>query len=372
MSWAKRWGTFRSKNSLARLFLVLLVPVAILALDFYRYPVLFSKYTPPKAGNINEILRNGSAPLGNYRGHRVFASIGEISDPRFLYFIRNGTTGLAISAYVENQKDHTIIQGALQGAMIDRLQSISKTQAVALADQFSKLSSPSSWDVSDFSLDLSATEHRQFPVNRIVLVALPTGHPDATELRKALVRMMIVSQEANIANLVVPPLTVRIGEHAKDSLSFGEFFQAFLSAIPIADYPDRLYLSLDQSWPTAELQDAMESLNGAWRQTVTDEEGNYVVYRHDLRLTLVALVVCLIVCSFSVNYTLKNFLIIFFAFIGLALGADKWFAPLVVGGNANALLEAQAVILLIMAVAFPLIVTWNPRNVFDTQGDKHE
>jgi len=372
MSWTKIRKLFRVRNSFPRLALVSLVPIVILAVDFYRYPVFFSKYTPPGGGSINEVLRNGSVPLGNFRGHRVFASIGEISDPRFLYFIQNGTTGLVISAYVEMVKGQSTVQGALQGAVIDRVQSISKARAVTLVDYFSNLTAPSSWDVSDFPLGLSDAEYRSFPINRVLVVALPIGHPDTAELKKALVRTMITSQDAHIANLVVPPLTVRIAEHATDSLSFSDFFQAFFSAIPVADYPDRLYLSLDQSWPTAELQSAMESLNVAWHQTVTDEEGNYVLYRHDLRLIMVALLVCLIVCSFSVKYTLKNCLIISIAFIALALGADQWFSPLVAGGNANSLLEAQAVVLLTMAVAFPIIVTWTPRKVFDRNGDNDD
>jgi hypothetical protein len=368
MGWTKFRSLFRTRNGPVRLSLVLLAPIIILAVDFYRYPMLFSKYTPQGAGNINEVLRNGSVPLGNFRGHQVFASIGEISDPQFLYFIRSGTTGLVVSAYVETVKGQSTVQGALQGAVMGRVQSVSKAKAVTLADHFSNLTAPSSWDVSDFPLDLSDAEHQVFPINRVLVVALPIGRADAAELKKALVRTMIASQDAHIANLVVPPLTVRIAEHAKESLSFSDFFQTFFSAIPIADYPDRLYLSLDQSWPTSELQSAMESLNEAWRQIVTDEQGDYILYRHDLRLIMAALIVCLIVCSFSVKYTLKNFLIISLAFIGLSLGADKWVTPLVVGSNANALLEVQAVVLLIMALAFPLIVTWNPKNVFDRNG----
>ena len=372
MSWAKFRSFFRTRNGPTRLSLVLLAPILVLAVDFYRYPMLFGKYAPPGAGSINEVLRNGSAPLGNFRGHHVFASIGEILDPRFLYFIRGGTTGLVVSAYVETEKGQSTVQGALQGAVIDRVQRVSKAKAVTLADHFSNLTAPSSWDVSDVPLGLSDAEHQTFPINRVLVVALPTGHPDAAELKKALARTMIASQDDNIANLVVPPLTVRIAEHANDSLSFSEFFQTFFSAIPMADHPDRLYLSLDQSWPTSELQSAMESLNEAWRQIVTDEQGNYILYRRDLRLIMATLAVCLLVCSFSVKYTLKNFLIISVAFIALALGADKWFTPLIAGSNAGALLEVQAVVLLVMAVAFPLIVTWNPKNVFDRNGGEHD
>ena len=116
----------------------------------------------------------------------------------------------------------------------------------------------------------------------------------------------------------------------------------------------------------------MEALNEAWRQTVTDEQGNYILYRHDLRLIMVALLICLIVCSFSVKYTLRNFLIISVGFVALALGADKWFTPLVAGSNANTQLEAQALVLLIMAVAFPIIVTWNPKDIFDHKADNHD
>jgi len=371
MGWTGIRSLFRIRNSPARLALVLLVPIVILAVDFSRYPIIFSKFTPEGAGNINEVLRNGAASLGIFKGHRVFASIGEISDPRFLYFIRSGTTGLVVSAYVDTVKGQSTIQGALQSAVINRVQSLSKEKAVALVDHFSNLTEPSSWDVSDVPLDLSAAELRLFPINRVFVVALPTGRPQEDELKKALGRTMIVSQEAHIANLVVPPLTVRIAEHAKDSLSFSDFFRTFFAAIPIADHPDRLYLSLDQSWPTSELQSAMEALNAAWRQTVTDEEGNYILYRRDVRMIMLALLVCLIACSFSVKYTPKNFLIIFFGFVAIAFGADKWFTPLVVGSNANALLEAQAIVLLIMAIAFPIIVTWNPKDVFDHSGDKH-
>ncbi len=76
-------------------------------------------------------------------------------------------------------------------------------------------------------------------------------------------------------------------------------------------------------------------------------------------------------CSFSATYTLKNFVIIALSFVTLGFSAGKWVAPLVVEQGAGAQLLVQIVILVVLAIAFPIIVTWNPKEVFDKDKPQH-
>jgi hypothetical protein len=184
----------------------------------------------------------------------------------------------------------------------------------------------------------------------------------------ALTRSLTISQRAGVANVVMPPIGVRLDDHGNNALSLSTFFKTFFSAVPVADHPDSIYLSLHKSWPSFELEAAIQALNAAWQQAVSDKDGDYVLYRRDIRMVLAALLICLLACGFRVTYSLKNFLIITLTFVGFGIGANKWVEPLATEQSPNVQLLVQIIILIALAAAFPIIVTWNPKDVFGKDG----
>jgi peptidoglycan/LPS O-acetylase OafA/YrhL len=90
-----------------------------------------------------------------------------------------------------------------------------------------------------------------------------------------------------------------------------------------------------------------------------------VLVREELRLILVGAFVCLLASSLHVPITIKNFLIISTAFVGLGFGMLHSLRPFSEDWDAKSRLLVGAVGLLFLALAFPYIPKWNPRELFD-------
>jgi hypothetical protein len=355
------------RNSLPRLALVLFAPLILLAIDFYLYPLVFSQYASQRAASVQDVLKNQVTFLGIFHAHKFFISVDDIFEPNYLSFISHEPNGLLISTFVsESENNKTSVGGALQSATVSQLKSVSMQDSIALQDKLSQLDRSAA--AADLALNIPKDKYQRFPIDRVFIVILPEGHDYLDRLKSGINRSLIRSQRAGLKNVVIPPLGVRYDDHGVNSVALPDFFQTLFSAVPTADHPDNIYLSLYKLWPTFELEAAVQAINSVWQAAVIDEGGDYVLYRRDVRLVLIALVMCLIVCSFRVRYSVKNFLIIAISFVGLGLGANKWVEPLVAGDNYAAQLAVQVVTLIIFALAFPIIVTWNPRNLFG--GDK--
>ncbi len=351
--------------------MVLLVPLAVLGIDLYLFPLLFSRMVIERSAGLVDVLQKQAVELGVFRAHHLYVSIDDIADPQYLSLLPPGATALVISAYIAGDGTQTNADGALLGAVLSRLRRLSSEDHIRLTDELAKLRKPSNWQVTDLALHVPASNFRSFPVDHLLIVALPEGHPDPKNLQAALAQALTVSQRKRLANVIVPTLAVRWDDHGKNALSPSDFFDTFFGGLPVADHPDRIYLSLYKSWPTFQLEETAEALNTRWKLSVSDAEGDYVLYRREIRLVLCALVICLLACSFSATYTLKNFVIIALSFVTLGFSAGKWVAPLVVEQGAGAQLLVQIVILVVLAIAFPIIVTWNPKEVFDKDKPQH-
>jgi hypothetical protein len=179
-----------------------------------------------------------------------------------------------------------------------------------------------------------------------------------------------MAERKNIKNVVVPMLATRWDDSGNNSLSLNRFTNLFFESITPTEHPFTIYLSLYKSWPTFELESASQAVNAAWSVSQVNEGGNdFIIYRRDLRLSLVSLVLCLFVCGFLVTYTVKNFLIVSMSYLGLAIGASKW-VDLVSGQGSTNQLMSQIAVLIVIAVAFPLIVMWNPKDIFGNAGGR--
>jgi hypothetical protein len=353
------------RNSLIRLALVLLLPLLILGIDFYFFPVLLSKNVINHQVSLGDVLEKQNGILGTFRTHRIRVSIDDIQERQYLPFVRGRPNALLVSIFAE--EGGATASGALERAILARTKDLSPNDFITIRSKLAAIGKLSEGQVVDAALNIPAEGYRSFPIDHFFFIVLPTGHPDPERLKKAFGRALDLGQGLGIENFIIPCLATRWDDNGKNALALDQYFKTFFDGLPTATHPDTIYLSLYKQWPSFELEAAVEALNATWQASTEDKDGDYVVYRRDLRLVLIALIICLLVCDFLVKYTLKNFLIVALGFAGLGLGANKWIDILVPGQSANVQLAIEVVILIIFAMAFPIIVTWNPKEIFNTK-----
>lgn len=105
-------------------------------------------------------------------------------------------------------------------------------------------------------------------------------------------------------------------------------------------------------------------MNEAWIKTIEDARDPVPLYRAEIRLTLIFLIVCLITCGFLVKYTVRTFLIVAVAFVTLAVGAKELLAFLSLDSGPIYGFFVRIGVLAVLALGFPAIVSWNPKDIF--------
>jgi hypothetical protein len=95
------------RNGMFRLSIVLLIPILLLGLDFWFFPLLYSIHVP-NAGenlNLNKLLAEKKMRLGTYQAYDIYVSIDDIRDPANLDFISGRPNALIISAFISDDDD---------------------------------------------------------------------------------------------------------------------------------------------------------------------------------------------------------------------------------------------------------------------------
>jgi hypothetical protein len=296
-------------------------------------------------------------------------SLDDITDSRYLNFLSGKPNALIISAFFENNKTF----GELQNAVLKRLRTESPNDYVAVTDKFQDLQDFSAGQVLDIPLHIPENNYRRFSVDDLLVINLPmaNGHPNPKYVETGLKEALNIADRKNFVNIVVPCLVARWNDTGENSLYLSEFFRIFFKSVPLAEKFDRIYLSLYYGWPTLQLESATRALNAAWQETMMRSTEGVKLYRVDFRLIMCFLEVCLIVCAFIVRFTFKNTLIIVVGFVGLAFGSKTWIDSIVEQESGMALLVKFAV-LSVLALAFPIIVTWNPKDIFAQKADDFE
>jgi hypothetical protein len=359
-----RRNKFRENTSL-RLVLVLFLPILLLGIDFYFFPIFYSAHVDNENMDLNDLLIKRSIRLGIYRAHGIHVSIDDINDPQYLDFLKSQPNALIISTFIDS--DHSA-SGALQSVVLHRLQVEAPGDYLVLKTALDGVKEFTRGQVIDIALHIPTKNYHRFPLNEILVVALPRGHPDAADVEAGLRRALQIADRKKISNIFVPCLATRWDDNGKNSLSLSDFFIIFFKAIPQAERPHRLYVSLYYGWPTFQLEDATEALNAAWQETFTDSEGVSQFYRLDIRLILCLLALCLVICAFVVQLTVKNVLIISVAFVGLAYGSKTWI-DLLIQGDEHLALFVKIGVFTAIALTFPVLVTWNPKDIFAAKPD---
>jgi hypothetical protein len=356
-------------NGALRLTIVFLIPPLLLLIDYYFYPIIYSTNVENDGldVNLNTLLVERTMRLGTYQAHDIHASIDDIRDTRYLDFLNAQSNALIISAFISDDKERGL-SGALQNAVLYRLQTAAPNDYVAIKQRFKQMKKFTPGQVVDISLHIPPEQYGRFPLNELLIVALPQGRPDPDHVEAGLRRALTIADRKNITNVVIPFVGTRWNDHGNGSLSLSIFFNAFFRSIPLASGKEPLYLSFYYNSPTYQLEDAVRALNATWQQILTDAGESHKLYRVDIRIIILFLELCFVVCSFFIQLTAKNVLIVALAFGGLAYGSKTW-VDMLIQTNEGAAFSVKLLVFAVISSCFPLIVTWNPKDIFTPRSE---
>jgi len=241
--------------------LVLAFPIFLLLLDVYLHPLLVASTESIGTADLNQIMTLGAVPLGRLRAHQIMVSIDEINDPDYLSFLHGAPSALVISTFVDVERQ-VYSSGALQRAVRHRLQQVSPSDDVALQSLLERLRGFYAGQLLTLPLHISADKFPSFPLNYLLIIALPTGRPESGDVASALERMFRQAERLGIVNVILPALATNwINETKNKLLSLGDLYGAMFDSINTGEYPRYIYISLDKQWPTFQLENAAATLN---------------------------------------------------------------------------------------------------------------
>jgi hypothetical protein len=351
-------------NSAARMALVLGLPFFLLLLDVYLHPLLVASTESIGTADLTQIMTHGAVSLGRLRAHQIMVSIDAINDPDYLSFLQGTPNALVISTFVDVDKQ-AYGSGALQFAVRRRLKEVSPSDDVALQSLLERLRGFYAGQLLTLPLHIPVDKFLSFPLNYILIIALPVGHPETEDVESGLKRAFQQAERLGIVNIILPVLATNWKNETNNHLlSLGDLFGAMFDSINSGEYPRDIYVSLYKEWPTFQLENAAATLNEAWIKTTEDATDPVPLYRAEIRLTLIFLLLCLITCGFLVKYSVRTFLIVAVSFVTLAVGTKELFAFLSVDSGPIYGLFVRIGILAVLALGFPAIVSWNPKDIF--------
>jgi hypothetical protein len=347
------------------------IPVLLLAYDFWCFPVTFAVRGLSKNISVVSLVTNKLISLGTYNSHTIHVSLDSIERRDFLGYVKGSPNAIVISYFVEPESPE-VWKGELARAFEAKLKNVSSEADREYQDQLNHLAGRPPGDVSRFDVHISQKKYHEMPIDRVYAVLAKTkGQSNREVLSKAIPQVLERAGRDNISSLIVPCIAYNWAN--KNSATFDEFFEPLLSSLSMNGAPTDIYLPLYTAWPSFTLEEAVKSLNHCWEKVVTPSINGVIVsfYRADYRWTLLFLTVCLFVSSFYAPLTFKNFLIIGVSFIAVATGAIQTVDFVTQGHGALFCSVVKIATLFFLALGFPFLVNWNPKNVFYEQTNHH-
>jgi len=352
-------------NSAWRRAIFVTLPALILLVDFVFFPILLETYRPAETADITDLLAHKVQRLGNYKGHQVSLSIDDLSQPQFLNYLKEKRNGLVVSVF--NDKTAPFAKGALLRAVMQKLKELSPHDYRKLVDRLQKTDGITPGEVISFPLNLPGDKYAEFPLDFLFILVFEYGHVKEDQLTTGIKSVFAAARQESMSNLILPCLG--INSESRDSTKFDGFFKSVFAALSASDGPLNVYLSLYAQWPTFVLEEAVAGLNGSWGTIPTESSQTTSLYRHDLRLTLLFLIVCVFVSSFFARLTIINFLLITLGFAASGIAANKAIDFFAQGYPSTFRSVLQILVLLILALGFPFIVNLSLQKVFTNEGD---
>ena len=372
-------GARRPRRTLLSTVLIL-TPLLLLVVDLLAFPLFLdpqetwplepwpakrradvSIFGPSKKTvSVSALLVQRALPVGAFKSYRVYLSLDDLASPRGLEDLAGtGNAALAISHFVDPETEESAT-GALGRTVLDRLAETSPNDHAVLWDTLERMHRSSPGEVVELSLHVPDKQFRKFPFDHLFIAVLDEN-VSAEILSKALVNLFRKVERRQVSRLVLPRLGYRWDSGNR---SFASYFDAVFAAVQPAERPRDLYLSLYSQWPTFILEEAVSSLNAAPPAERDPESETRLPYRRDLRLALLLLPICLFVCSLHVPITLKSFVLIGTGLVGSLLGSKELLSFSTQGLDETWQFGAQAIVWLLLALLFPVVVLWNPADLF--------
>jgi hypothetical protein len=347
-----------------------------LTVDLVQFPVVLNGcHGANDAITLRTIVEKRDVSKGSYLGHEFYVSLDAIQDSDYLNFVKGGPTALIIG--IDHSDPSQPSWGGLTRAVLRKLDKLSSTDAAALRKVVVG-KDPDSGQIHVQRLSIPNQSVQGFPVDYLYIIGVKSvggGDEQAKKqqaeiLQNGLRAAMAKAKTGHISNLIIP--CVGVDPNDQKTLQFREWFPQLFAATETSRTPARIYLSIYQDWSDEYRSNALRSLEDAWAEACSTLRKQSVLVREQLRLILVGAFICLLVSSLHVAMTVKNFLIISTAFTGLGFGAFQALNPFIQGWDAGYRLLATTLALLFLAVAFPYISKWNPRELFDKRRDDNE
>jgi hypothetical protein len=245
-----RFSRIRYPNSAARMALVLALPIFLLLLDVYFHPLLVASTESTGTADLTQIMTHGAVSLGRLRAHQIMVSIDAIDDPDYLSFLHGTPNALVISTFVDVE-NHVYGSGALQSAVRRRLQQVSPRDDADLQSLLERLRGFYAGQLLTLPLHIAADKFPEFPLNYILVIALPLGRPDSDDVESGLMRALQQAERLGIVNIILPALATNWKNETNNHLlSLGDLYGAMFDSINSGEYPRYIYLSLYKQWPS--------------------------------------------------------------------------------------------------------------------------
>jgi len=350
-----------------RRILVLLVLAAVLSIDLWIFP-LYETHLESQTVSVVALLSHPRVELGSLKAHRIFVSIDDIEQLSQSALAKQKSTALIISVFVANTGEGVRPFGALQASVLAKLAEFSPSDHFALVNKLSETHAIESVEVIDLELHVPEDRYSNFPVNHLLMVILPRYRPDPGDLQKGVQRALDLASRLRVSNVLVPCLATNwMKAEPGNALPFNVFFRELFDSLSLGSQPRNIYISLYSRWPSLVLEDAVFALNEEWGQETSTMNMTFPLYRRDLRLTIFFLALCLMVCSLWIQLTLKNVLVVAVSFVGLSLGVDKWVSLIAPPDRPSLQLIVQLIVLVVLSAGFPIVVRWNPKDLFGSK-----
>ena len=360
----------RLKNILP--VVLVLLPLVFLLGDYLRTPVLLNGCKKSDEHiSLQDLSNKQHVKLGRYRGHIVHFSLDSFRDGEYFTYLEGAPNGLVVVVDHENLSQP--VWGGLTRKVLDKLDTVSASDAAALRAVISG-TEPQSGHAKSLSLHLPQGARSAFPIDDLYILGIRArGASDGKDRKQQIDILQHGLNEAvdhagrdGIANLIVPNIGVDPGDPA--TLRAADLYPIVFAAAAQPGRPHDLYISIYHGWALADQAAAIDAVQSAWDEACRALQSDTYLVNEQVRLVVATLFVCLLVCSRHVPISLKNWLIITAAFIGLGLGAWATMELFIKDWHPGSRCIAHAALLLVLAVLFPFLPKMNPENIFDPKG----
>jgi len=371
--------TSRARNaghaSSRRLWLSLsIVPLLIVVLDVTLFPRIFEQRQLLSALDATTLFENRIVRLGTIHSISINVVLENLkNEDSLVYLSSRNRTGLVVSAFVDPERadEKRVFEGDLARTVRLRLQTVSRTVALRMADFIARMGEHRPGDVLGVELNLSESERARFPVDRLIVVVLnrPGSKESAGGLETALAGVVADADRADLKALAVPCIGYQWKQ--KNSVTVDPLLGSVFKTLNGPHRPFDLFISLYSDWPTPVIEKAVGAVNHAWAVSPSIHPGVLSsLYRGRYRIVLLLTTICLLACTRRAQNTVKSFLLILAAYLSAALGLAELLGRFAKNYPEQPIEIALLVSWVALALGFPVFVGWDVKDVFRARKSK--